>query len=203
MTMRLFTAIQLSDNARAHLLKMRADVASMFPADRIKWVEPGNLHVTLKFLGEVPDDHVPDLRAALATVRVDPMRLRVDRFDGFPAHGPMRVLVARLGGDVEAVGGLFDHVERACESCGFARDQRPYTPHVTLGRSKHGVRRHPAPRQWAPGPEFLAAGFDLIHSALGARGSTYRVIQSFSDFSLANQTKTEYTVRTNTEQGRW
>ena len=179
--MRLFTAIELPEPAREHLLRLRAELLKTADlADAVSWVKPENLHVTLKFLGEVPDAVVPKLTDSLAGVPVEPMRLTADHVVLFPKRGPVRVIAAGFAGDVDRLSKLFADVEDACAVAGFEREGRAYTPHATLGRARPG-RGGPGLRRlrdetferFFPGPTFTADRFVMMQSQLNPKGAIY------------------------------
>src|SRR4051812_44699269 len=186
--MRLFTAIELPEPVREHLLRLRGVLAELPGlSDTVSWVKPENLHVTLKFLGEVPDAEVDALGDAIARADVKPMRLQVDHMVFFPQRGPVRVIAVGLAGDVERLGRVYAGIEDACAALGFEREGRAYTPHVTLGRGRHGrgggeLRRvrEMALAEHFPGPEFVAGGFVLMRSQLNPKGAIYTPTAQFS-----------------------
>src|SRR5947207_11685181 len=107
--MRLFTAIELPGDvcdvlvAAQELLKQRITRAS--------WTTPANLHVTLKFLGEVPDNQVMGVCDALLAIALPRFQLRVADLGTFPPRGAARVLFAGVAGETEGVSELFDSIE--------------------------------------------------------------------------------------------
>jgi RNA 2',3'-cyclic 3'-phosphodiesterase len=185
--MRLFTAIELPDAAREHLQRVRTKLMKA-PAFEgvVSWVKPENLHITLKFLGEVPEGNVEPLTEALSRVTVQPMQLFAERLLFFPKRGPLRVIGAGIGGEVEKLADVFEQIEDACHAAGFEREVRRYTPHVTFGRARkarHGgglrtVREVDVGRAF-PGPTFLIEQFVLVQSQLSPKGSTYTVAARF------------------------
>ena len=179
--MRLFTAIELPESVRAHLLAVRDRLGSQLDAGgAVTWVKPENLHVTLKFLGEVPDAAVGGLVESLARIEVPPMRLVADHMVYFPKRGPVRVIAAGLGGDVHELARLYEQMEAACAALGFPPEGRAYTPHATIGRTRitrrgggaFNVRGVPLDDAF-PGPSFTATGFVLMKSQLNPKGSVY------------------------------
>src|SRR5688500_13113779 len=126
--MRLFTAIELPDPAREHLQRVRAKLMkSPVFEDAVSWVKPENLHVTLKFLGEVPDAQVKPLIDSLSRVTVEPMELVAGQMLFFPKRGPARVIGAAIGGDVDQLQAVFGQIEDACAEAGFEREGRKFT----------------------------------------------------------------------------
>ena len=124
---RMFLAIDLP----APLARRLADVV---PAARgVKRVQPATMHLTLHFLGDMPEALLPALTAALDRVKAAPFTLELTSRGRFPARGPARVLwmgVAKSPAlaEVHAAAGL------AIESVGLPPEGRPFTPHVTLAR---------------------------------------------------------------------
>ena len=107
-----------------------------------KFVEPRNLHVNLKFLGDIPDERTGSLTDVLSEVagRNAPFTLHVRSTGVFP--NPRRVRVVWLGlKPSPALSALHDDVEQATEGLGFRRDTRSYRPHITLTRVRSGRNR--------------------------------------------------------------
>jgi 2'-5' RNA ligase len=185
--MRLFTAILLPDAVRDHLRCIGEQVNRFAIEHEIRLTAPENLHVTLKFLGEVSDPLVARLIDALRAVSVAPADLLADRLLLFPSHGLVRIVAAGLGGDVPSVVRLNDQIETAVAPLGFTREARPFAPHITFGRNKPGryqkvassLRKHPPPGCRWPGPTFTATHFALVQSVTEHSGSKYTPIATF------------------------
>src|SRR4051812_37036168 len=98
--MRLFTALELPHDVQTHLASVLYRLGQ-HPAlhAAANWTPIQNLHVTLKFIGDVPDDRVAALSSSLATLPFPPMTFTINRFLVFPGHGPARVLAANVAGD--------------------------------------------------------------------------------------------------------
>ena len=151
----------------------------------VKWVRAENIHLSLKFLGEVADARVPELRAALqraAGTRSEPrpLALQIGGFGVFPDYDRPRVLWAGVTPDAGLE--LLQHsVEQAFAPLGFPTEARPFRPHVTLARAARDAR----PRDFAgleqmlTGLEFEAtvtvADVDLMESTLQRDGPVYHV----------------------------
>ena len=119
--MRLFVAIDLHKLERQRLaeLPMRQQWAGRDQAD-LNWVRPENLHITLKFLGGVPDEQVPAICHALGELPVSgPLKISVGSPAFLPPRGPLRVFVAEVGGDLDVLAALQADIERALEPLGF------------------------------------------------------------------------------------
>jgi 2'-5' RNA ligase len=137
-----------------------------------RWVGRELQHVTLAFFGEVPEDTVPALTAAVgATLGVAGLHLRLAGAGTFPAKGDPRVLWIGVDGDVEQLAGLAAAAADAGRSAGVPVERRAYQPHVTVGRwshSAHGDRRIAAGLANYVGPHFTAGEVVLMRSHHGS-----------------------------------
>jgi len=105
----------------------------------VKWVEPENLHVTLLFLGEVTDRDVADVCrvAADACAGQSPFTMSVEKVSCFGSPRRPRTVWAGVGEGTQEVVALHDALEGALSDLGcYRREERPFTPHLTLGRAK-------------------------------------------------------------------
>jgi 2'-5' RNA ligase len=155
--------------------------------ESVSWVKRENWHITVKFLGEVPDAQVPNVKDVLAHVKVEPMELFADRMLYFPKRGPVRVIAIGIGGDAGRLNQLYDRIEEACQQLGFPKENRPYRAHITLARSRQGqggnghtnVRSATLATQF-PGPSFHSNQFVLMQSELHPQGSRYTAVAKFA-----------------------
>jgi 2'-5' RNA ligase len=152
----------------------------------VSWTPEENLHVTLKFLGEVPPDGVDRIARLLdASSRgIDPFDMAVEGAGAFPSLRAPRVLWVGVREPLELVGKLHENIESALSGAGFPREGRPFHPHVTIGRAR-GV----LPPGWGEkyarafvGKDFgvvRAASFQLYESRLSPGGAMYAVLRRF------------------------
>jgi RNA 2',3'-cyclic 3'-phosphodiesterase len=191
---RLFIAIELPEPVRQHLFRVATEMKRVLESrdgrPAVSWTRESNLHVTLKFLGEVPDAQVSPICDALRTVKQSPpaLHLRPDGIDAFPSRNAARVLVARVAGDVDRLVILHALIEARCATLGFPRENRRYRPHVTVGRPREPLRGAWDDLQQAtsarfPGPEFEASGFSLVQSKLNPAGAIYTTVATFPAFA--------------------
>jgi 2'-5' RNA ligase len=175
---RLFTAIELEPGVRAEVAEYQALCASRLGDPGLRLVRSSQLHLTLVFLGEVEDSHVPGLRDAMALdLPCAPFTLAFGGWGVFPDRGPARVLwlgVEQGSPDVQA---LFEAVSTRLESVGAHGERRPFRPHLTLGRWRESSK--------SPKPELPPTGtvgvqrvtsVTLFHSQLLRGGSTHAPI---------------------------
>lgn len=132
--MRLFIALALPDEVRARLAREQERLAGLgLP---FRWVRADALHVTLVFLGEVPEGEIALVREAIdsAAGAVAPLALEVDGIGTFPPRGTPRVVWAGVGGDRAPLTALHAGLTAALQGHGFRLEDRAFSPHVTLGR---------------------------------------------------------------------
>jgi 2'-5' RNA ligase len=131
---RLFVAIELSDALKQALLEAQRNLRPFNPM--VRWTKREQMHLTLKFLGEVPDARVKEICAALATAAQGAQALECSTSGAgcFPPRGRVRVTWVGLAGDGGKLAALQGRVEQALAPLGFPKEARPFAPHLTLGR---------------------------------------------------------------------
>lgn len=135
MAVRSFIALEISDEVRERLAELLKRLHRTNAS--VKWVEPENLHLTLKFLGEVPEVQIDDIIQALRAIAeaTSPFSFTVRGVGGFPDLRRPRVLWVGVEAP-ESLLRLQQLVEKAMEMLGFALEERTYHPHITIGRVK-------------------------------------------------------------------
>lgn len=138
--MRSFIALEIPAALRAALAAAEARLAKT-EAD-VKWVEVDNLHLTIKFLGDVAPERLPRLQDSLAELaaRWRPFELSVAGLDAFPSLAEPNVIWAGLANGESDCTALWRAVEEVCARLGYPRERKPFTPHFTLGRRRSGYR---------------------------------------------------------------
>ncbi|SDH45772.1 2'-5' RNA ligase [Sinosporangium album] len=135
--MRLFVALLPPRAALAEVERLVAPHRDDWPG--LRWTDPGLWHLTLTFMGEVPDGLRPDLevRLARAASRRPPMTLAFAGAGAFPSRGRARVFWAGVNGPRPALTRLAESVEAAARRAGASQGEaRPYHPHLTLARTR-------------------------------------------------------------------
>ncbi len=133
---RTFIALPIPDAVKATL---ETAVTSLKAKNRgVRWVKPEGLHITLKFLGDIPEDTVAPLSADLdgAAGESRPLSLSLSGFGAFPGVRRPRVVWVGLGGDIAELVTLSRAIDRVCGKYGIAQEGRPFSGHITLGRLK-------------------------------------------------------------------
>lgn len=133
MQMRCFIAINLDDSLKENIDQTIAPLRK--GAWDIRWVPAQNLHITLKFLGEIPDSSINGIHQGLssATAYHKPFLLRFRGFGVFPSERKPRVVWINIE-DAGGLRNLHKDIENVMELSGFEKETRPFSPHLTLGR---------------------------------------------------------------------
>ncbi|MFW6071055.1 MAG: RNA 2',3'-cyclic phosphodiesterase [Candidatus Bipolaricaulota bacterium] len=133
--MRTFFCLELPEDVKDKINGIRKDIKG--PA-YVKWVSQENLHITLKFLGEVEENQVSTIkeRTEGAAVRSSPFGVDLDRLGGFPHLGFPKVIWLGSNSPPDDIYRLHEDLEESLFGLGFEKEDRDYVPHVTLGRTK-------------------------------------------------------------------
>ena len=171
--MRVFVAVFPPPPVREAL----TEAARALPADAFRLTPPERVHLTLKFLGEVPPGDLPRVGSALerAARQVEPFDATVSGFGAFPSARRARILWAGIGAGADGFRALSRAVGDLLEPEGFAREDRPFVPHLTLGRARRPV---PVELGGAGVPDlgFSVGAVDLVESRQDGSGVTYPVL---------------------------
>ncbi len=132
---RLFVACELSAEIREALAGVQRELKS-HGLQRLRWVRPEGIHLTLKFLGETPPERVPSIQQALARAcqGTAPFVIALGKLGTFGDRRGPRVIWVDVTGQWEALAQLQKRVEEHLESLGFPRERRAFSPHLTLAR---------------------------------------------------------------------
>ena len=137
---RTFLAILISSQARQTLENCMQKLSRLTPAG-VRWVDPQGIHLTLRFLGNIPAAAVDEVLAAQAnaTGTCPPFSVQLSQLGMFPNRRRPKVLWAGVGGDLEGLARLQQAAETQLERIGFPREKPPFAPHLTLGRVRDRV----------------------------------------------------------------
>ena len=187
--MRLFTGIALAPEVSERLA---AILDELKPSARLNWSPVPNLHITCKFIGQWPEDRLPEMEAALKGVAADgPIPITVARFGFFPnPHRPHSLFAGVQAGP--ALPELVSAIDRALAPLGCPIEARDYRPHVTLARIKGTadlitLREHIAQIADPDFGSFEAREFHLYSSQPGPRASTYTKLATYDLMREKNQ----------------
>ncbi len=174
--MRLFVGVPLPAEVRESL----GDLCSGVPGAR--WVDTDNMHVSLRFIGEVDSIQAEDIDAALTDVRQPAFRLALCGVGCFDSGRKVRTVWAGVAKS-DGLAHLREKVESAIVRAGFEPERRKFKPHVTLARFKNTPSRRVGPylethNTFATGP-FPVTRFHLLRSYLGHGGAQYQTIADY------------------------
>ncbi len=182
--MRCFVAIRFPEQINRDVEREIRQLAATDAA--VRWVRTENLHVTLKFLGDVNEDLLGDVHVALSRVARPSMSLSVRGLGWFPPAGRPRVVWAGIEGDVESLVALAGDIERQVAALGFPAERRRFQTHLTLGRVKgpHKLDALMLEAERRRGRLATSAvvvdAFGLYQSELGGGGPRYQRIRTYS-----------------------
>lgn len=132
---RSFIAIELPDELRQELAELQAQL-KLGKQPSVKWVDPYGIHLTLKFLGNVPVDRIGEITKAIeeAARGTQPFHLEVKDLGVFPNLRRVQVVWVGISGQVDRLCQLQQRIESNLALLGFAPESRKFTPHLTLAR---------------------------------------------------------------------
>lgn len=139
--MRTFIALELSNEVREELSRLQEELKKV-DAD-IKWAKAENIHLTLKFLGNVEEAKIEEIKKLLDNIssREKPFETSLFKLGAFPNLNYPRVIWVGIDkgcSEIEKIAGL---VETELEKINFSREKRPFSAHLTLGRVKSGKNK--------------------------------------------------------------
>jgi 2'-5' RNA ligase len=176
--LRAFLAIDLPGSLRPVLSRVQ-DELKKSGAD-VKWVPVGNVHITLKFFGQISEAQVePIVEAAGRIARNQaPFSLKVTQAGAFPTVNNPRVVWLGVSGDLAVMGSFYRKLEEAFAGLGFPPEGRLFTPHLTLGRVKSPRGRVDLSRRLTglspvESESFQISEVILYRSNLSPQGATY------------------------------
>ena len=176
-TERLFIAVTLPQPVRDVLTTLEQ------PLTGVTWTRPEQLHLTLRFLGDVPVATLSAIEAHLATVKVAPFVLPLEGCGTFPPSAPPRVLWIGVGSGHPRLFQLRQRIDDALIAAGLWLDVRTFHPHATLARcrdeSKNAVTRWVQAHREFIAPPFRVDAFDLYASELRPSGAVHTLRRRF------------------------
>lgn len=178
--MRAFVAIDLPADTRSFLAAHSERLKSL--GMKLTWVQPEQMHITVKFFGELNEDDAPSLTEALKTIAATApaFSLGVGGIGTFPPAGRVNVVWIGVQASME-LSGLHQQCDDVLSRFGSPPEDRPFAPHLTLGRNKdhsasRGIRSVLADYEIGEPCVARVAGMTLYESILDRTGPTHRVI---------------------------
>ena len=182
---RAFIAIPVDENVRDLASSIVKNLATA-GAD-VKWVELENLHLTLKFLGNISTDMVDRISGVIeeATAHINQFEVTIEGIGGFPGgKKPLRVIWLGICDKSGLMERISSTIEEGCRKLGFKSEERGFKPHLTIGRVRQGSPNLTKLKSAISLVEFnpLKLSIDrvnLMRSELSPRGPTYTVLRTF------------------------
>src|SRR3981081_560001 len=194
--MRIFIGIDLDPEVRARIERFLEGVEGFAPDAR--WMRPESLHITLKFIGEQPPERVEGMTERLRRVESSAFEIRVRGYGFFPTAKAPRVFWIGIDAGPQ-LAELAESIDIATAELGIPREERPFSPHLTLARAGAGRSSGSPKQQKSNGTKakfavlekrlavlgdldfgkMTAREFILYQSQLSPRGSKYTKLQRF------------------------
>jgi 2'-5' RNA ligase len=176
--MRTFIAIELSEEIKDTLAQAQSHLK--YSSADVKWVEKDNIHLTLKFLGEIDENKLANVKAALDEIAKDTKSFEISLKDigAFPDIDHPRVIWAGLDKGAKESTELAVKIDEALSKLGFDKETRPFAAHLTIGRvrsskNKEALREKVTGyRSPVIGPQKISS-LTLFQSTLAPKGSIY------------------------------
>ncbi len=175
--MRVFVAVFPPPETREAL----ADAARDLPVHgAVRLTPAANVHLTLKFLGDLAESDLNRVTQALEPLRTrhEPFEANISGFGAFPSPRRARILWAGIGEGSDSLISLAADVEDSLKPLGFEREGRPYVPHLTLGRARGRPATLETPGASPQVPGFRVRRLELVESVLGG-GATYSTLAAY------------------------
>jgi 2'-5' RNA ligase len=135
-----FISIELPEDAKRGLARLRKEL-ERDEHKFVKWVDPEGIHLTLKFLGNIPSKQVTEIAEAMekATQGISRFLLEISGLGAFPNLRQARVFWVSVGGEIDKLSRLQKNIDSALAALGFTKEERSFVPHLTLARVKQGA----------------------------------------------------------------
>ncbi len=179
---RVFCAVELPVAVCAQVLRQIAELKQAVPDARASWAHVTNLHLTIKFLGNILTNSVAKLSqaAAKAVTTIDPFSIQLETTGVFPERGPARVLWIGINDHASKLRELHQNLEDEAARLGFQKESRRFSPHLTIARLRNPQEARTLAdvhKQMKFGPvEVEVSELLVIRSELSSAGSKYTVI---------------------------
>jgi 2'-5' RNA ligase len=186
-TIRAFVAIHPPEELLASLRALQKQLQPDLPMHAVRWTPPEQLHLTMKFLGNIPIANLSDLEAALKTVgeHSASLLLRAAGLGCFPSPGKPRVIWVGLEGDLAQLQTLQSQIDAALQPWCERNEERSFRPHLTIGRVRETSARdarHIRERVTAAVipklGEWRVGQINLLRSELSPQGAEHTVLAS-------------------------
>lgn len=182
---RCFIAIEIPETIQNQLARIQGTLRDQIK--KASWVKPGNIHLTLRFLGDVDPDDLESIGEAIerAASRHRSFSMHIGGLGAFPNFARPRVMWTgvRVGGD--RISALARDIDGALSNYGFSPETKKFNPHLTIARLKVRVDLRPYANRYRQydriaGAEMSVNTISLIQSQLHPTGAIYSTLRSYS-----------------------
>ena len=186
MKKRIFVAVDISADARRKAAAYISGLRNEFSDLKIGWDKSEKLHLTLKFLGDIDEEQLSALENVVENVkdRFSSFNLQISETGVFPSERNARVLWLGVKGEVETLKKINAVLETECEKIGFKKENRNFTPHLTIARIREPQKTKKLIQKHLEN-KFEPAGFEvseivIYESVLQPAGSIYQKLKTIS-----------------------
>jgi 2'-5' RNA ligase len=186
--MRAFIAIELPQETKDALARLQNQLKKS-GAD-VKWVAPQNIHLTLKFLGEINEEQLQKINLIIDAVAKEnaPYSIRINELGAFPEIKQLRVIWVGIDSGDKETENLAKSLEERIQKLGIPKEDRAFSSHITIGRTRSALNRNNLIDELRKRQEnfkldkgeFAATRITLFQSILSPAGPTYKALKEAS-----------------------
>jgi len=183
--MRVFIAVELPERTKKEIARVQERIKNT--SNRIKWVDPSSIHITLKFLGELKEDLLSGVFKTTREVaeKFSPFTIKIRGTGAFPNPGNPRVIWMGIEEGSSQLARIAEELEKKLSHQGFPRERRKWVPHLTLGRVKElkdreNIKKLITKEEQTPGGVVEVERITVMQSRLTPQGAIYIPLQCFS-----------------------
>jgi len=183
-TIRTFIAIEIPDEIQEKLIEIQKDLAKFMP--RVSWVKKGNIHLTLKFLGDIRTNQIESINSVLQNIAEShsSFEMNLSGIGVFPNPRRPRVLWIGITKGAKPAAKLADDISKLLQPLGFQPEKRGFTPHLTLARIRRPVNLQNVKNKFNQYdtldiPTLKVDQIIFIRSELHPQGSIYTPVKNF------------------------
>jgi len=179
---RTFIAIEIETKVKDDIAVWQSKLKKV--ADGVKWVDKNNIHITLKFLGNIEESQITDIKKAIekSIEGIKSFEIEIKGEGCFPNINRPRVIWIGVERGKDILKEIAKNLENECEKLGFKKEKRPFSPHLTIGRVKRFMKSLTMLRKFLeendfPAKKFTATEIVLMKSDLKPTGPVYTPIE--------------------------
>jgi len=186
-TLRTFIAVDFPIEIKEKIESITAYFKTQLPAKAIKWVDPNNMHLTLKFMGETPADQLEPIKNAMQKVATayPVFSIEVINLGMYPNHKKPRVVWLGISGEENLIS-LHKQLDRALQEVGIQPERRPLSPHLTIARVRRNSSKESVKDIGQTLSQFKVSTLGIVRvneivyyqSELKPQGPNYTILQS-------------------------